>query len=68
MKTRKSESSSNGIRPLIGLNFELNAVNHVSPKADHETNKGVPKAFVKGLYFARTKCWNSSTSLDGFLS
>jgi hypothetical protein len=45
-----------------------NATCHVSPEADHETNKGVPKAFTRGLYFARTKCWNSSTSLDGFVS
>jgi hypothetical protein len=33
----------------------LNAVSRVSPKADHETNKGVPKALAVGLYFARTK-------------
>jgi hypothetical protein len=33
----------------------LNAVSCVSPKADHETNKGVSKALAVGLYFARTK-------------
>jgi hypothetical protein len=27
----------------------LNAISHVSPEADHETNKGVPKAFAEGL-------------------
>ena len=43
----------------------LNAVSHVSPKADHETNKGVSKAFAVGLYFARTKHLENA-SLDLF--
>jgi hypothetical protein len=43
----------------------LNAVSCVSPKADHETNKGVSKALAVGLYFARTKHLESA-SMDLF--